>query len=172
MNSLDWIFLVIFVFAAFKGYRKGFILEIISLLALIIGVLGSLKLLDYGKEFISSHLEIDGDVLPYLSFLLLFIIIIILLNLIGRAIKKLIDLTLLGNVDDIAGSIMGILKWGLILSVCIWGASIIQLELPDRWTEGSLIYPYVAWFAPKLFNSMSALFPFLKDVMNYFSGVL
>jgi len=169
LNSLDWIFLIILTFAAFKGFRKGFILEIISILALFIGVLGALKLLDYGKEFIAKRLEINGDILPYLSFLLIFILIVIILNLVGRAIKKLVDLTLLGGLDDIAGAILGIFKWSLIVSLLIWAASLIQVELPSDWTEGSMIYPYLAWFAPNLFNTLSSIFPFIKDLTQYFS---
>ena len=131
-----------------------------------------MKLIDLGKEFLSSHLNVDGDVLPYLSFLLIFVIIVILLNLAGRAVKKILDMTLLGNLDDIAGCIMGILKWGLILSALIWVGGLIKLELPPEWTEESLIYPFVAWFAPNLFNVLSGVFPFLEELGTFFSPKL
>ena len=169
MNSLDWIILAFLTFAAFQGYRKGFILEIISILALLLGILGGLKLIDFGKEFLARHLEIEGDALPYLSFLFIFIIIVILLNLAGRAVKKILDMTLLGNLDDIFGSIIGILKWSLILSSLIWIASIIELKLPFTWTENSLLYPYISWVAPNLFQVLSGVFPFLKELIAYFS---
>jgi len=172
LNSLDWILLATFTFAAFKGYRKGFILEVISIAALFIGVMGALKLLDFGKEFIAERLKIDGDILPYLSFLLLFIIIVVLLNLLGRAMKKLVDMTLLGNLDDIAGCLLGVIKWSLILSLIIWAAAIIHLQLPEKWTEGSLLYPYVAMLAPGLFNVLSAAFPYIKELIDYFTNVI
>jgi len=172
LNSLDWILLAIFTFAAFKGYRKGFILEIISIAALFIGVLGALKLLDFGKEFIAQRLQIDGDILPYLSFLLLFILIVVLLNLLGRAVKKLVDMTLLGNLDDIAGCILGVIKWGLILSFIIWAANIIHLQLPEKWTEGSIIYPYISMLAPGLFTLLSSIFPYIKELIDYFTNVI
>ncbi|HEX9650422.1 MAG TPA: CvpA family protein [Cyclobacteriaceae bacterium] len=170
MNSLDWIILAFLTFAAFQGYRKGFILEIISVLALILGIIGGLKLIDFGKEFLSRHLEIKGDILPYLSFLFIFIIIVILLNLAGRAVKKILDMTLLGNLDDIAGLVIGILKWTLILSSLIWIASIIDLKLPFTWTEDSILYPYVSWLAPNLFHMLSGVFPFLEELIAYFAS--
>lgn len=144
-------------------------LEIVSILALILGILGGLKLIDLGKEFLSKHLNVDGDILPYLSFLLIFIAIVILLNIAGRAIKKILDMTLLGNLDDIVGAIVGIFKWGLILSSLIWVASLIDVELPYSWTSESVIYPFVAWFAPNLFALLSNVFPFLEGLVNYFT---
>ncbi len=44
LTTFDWFLLAPIAFGAFMGFRKGLLLEVVSFLALLIGVLGGLKL--------------------------------------------------------------------------------------------------------------------------------
>ncbi len=48
MNILDIIFLVPLLFALYRGFKKGLIHMIASLLALILGIVGAMKLRPVG----------------------------------------------------------------------------------------------------------------------------
>ena len=107
MNTVDIVLLIILLIGAIQGFRKGFVMEIVSILALILAIFVGFKLLYEGISFLRDQFHLSGNFLPYLSFILLFIGTILLVNIIGKAVKKLLDLTLLGGVDNIAGGILG-----------------------------------------------------------------
>ena len=166
MNTVDLILLIFLGIGAVRGFRRGFILEIASVLALILGIAGGFHLLHLGMTFLASRFEISDEFLPVLSFLLIFVAIILLVNLIGKLIKKALDLTALGGLDRLAGGILGFVKWAFALSVLIWILSVAGL---DSWFEPSddgFVYPLVASFAPGVIDLLSIMFPFVEDLFE------
>ena len=166
MNSFDLVILVILAIGAFKGFRRGFLMEIVSIIALVLGIVGGLKLLQWGMQIISEYTEINTQLLPYLSFLVIFIVIIVLVNLLGRAIKKVIDLTLLGNLDDMGGAVLGIIKWSFGFSAFIWITESFQMNFIERFAEHSAIYPWISGFAPAVVGFISGAFPFVDNLLE------
>lgn len=138
-------------------------MEVISLLAFFVALIAGIKLLDWGISLLSDYIEGYDSLLPIIAFSIIFIGIIIGLNLVGKAVKKILDLTLLGSLDDVIGSLMGIIKWALFISIFLWifesfGGSISQDTVSD-----SILYKPIASFAPKLFDVFSGLFPYFMD---------
>lgn len=166
MNILDLIILIFLLFGAFKGYKRGFVLELIAILALFLGVIGGLKLLHWGMDILKANFEINSLILPYITFVLIFIAIIFLVNFIGKAVKKVLDLTLLGSVDNLAGALIGILKWALALSILIWISNSFGIYLPEHFKEKANLYPLVSSFAPTLVGYLTTLFPFIEDLLE------
>ena len=98
---IDIVFLFIMILAIFKGLRKGFILGIFSLLAFIIGLAAALKLSAVVAAYLQKNVVTASRWLPVLSFLLVFIVVILLVGLGARLIKKTIDFAMLGWLDRI-----------------------------------------------------------------------
>lgn len=166
MRGFDLVLFLALLVGAYKGYRRGFVLEIITFLALILGVLGAFKLLHWGMDLLDSLFSISGKILPFLSFLLLFIGIVVLINLLGRMTRKLIEVIMLGSVDSLAGGVFGFLKWAFALSVLLWLLASWEIELPHSWQEGSVLYPYLVGFAPGVFEILSPIFPFAESLFS------
>ncbi len=166
MKTVDIVLLVILLFGAYKGYKTGLLMELVTLLALIIGIIGAFKLLHNGVEFLSKHLEVSDTVLPFISFILIFIIIVILVNILGKSLKKILDMTLLGSFDNLVGSIVGILKWAFGISVIFWLLNSFNLGFPASVTDGAYLYPVVQAFAPKVIDWLSVIFPVLEGFVE------
>ena len=166
MNTLDIILIVILGIGAVTGFRRGFIMEIVSILAFILAIIGAFKLLQVGMTFMQENFQLSGKLLPYLTFIIIFVAIVILVNLIGKAIKKMLDMTLLGSFDNLAGALIGILKWTFGLSVLFWIFNYFQFNPIERYSENSFIYPQVVSFAPVVVDYISALLPFAKDLFS------
>ena len=160
------VILVLLLFGAYRGYKKGLMMEVIAILAFILAIIGSFKLLHAGMDFLDRHFEISGKLLPYIAFIVIFIVIIILVNMLGKWIKKLLDMTLLGSFDNVAGAIIGILKWAFGISVLIWITISFDVNLSEKWSEGALLYPWVEAFAPKVVQWISSVFPFLEGLYD------
>ena len=166
MNTLDIILVVILGFGSIAGFRKGFVMEIVSILAFILAVIGAFKLLQVGMEFIQENFQLSGKLLPYLTFIIIFIAIIILTNLVGKSVKKMLDMTLLGSFDNLAGAIVGLFKWAFGISVLIWIFNYFQINPIVKYSEDSFVYPLVLSFAPTVVEYISALLPFAKDMFS------
>ena len=83
----------------------------------------------WGMDILDQYFDISGDLLPYISFIVIFIVIILVVNLIGKIFKKIIDLTLLGALDNAAGAMLSVLKWAFGISIILWLSSSFGLEL-------------------------------------------
>ncbi|MDN4164585.1 CvpA family protein [Cytophagales bacterium LB-30] len=172
MNTFDIILLVLLGIGAFMGFRKGLIMEVISLLAIILAIVGSFKLLHWGMAFIQEKTGYFDSLLPFIAFVLLFIGILVLVNLLGKAVKKIIDLTPFGLIDNMVGALLGIFKWGLALSVIVWLASSASVEIPENFTQDSFLYPYLLAFAPKVIGFFSGLMPYANDLVESIKELL
>jgi membrane protein required for colicin V production len=165
LSTIDIALIVMIIVGAVSGYREGFLMELFSFVALVLGVLGAFKLLGWAMLLLSDHFNVDKDILPYVAFGVVFLVIVIAVRLVGNMIKLSIDKSFLGRVDQIAGAGLGLIKTVFILSVLFWIAESLHYQLPDRWTEDSWLFPQVVAFAPEIANWISEVFPIFRDVL-------
>lgn len=166
MTAIDLIVLVLLVIGGYRGYRKGLLLEIIAIAAFILGIVGGLKLMHWGINLFETHLQWSGTFIPVVSFILIFIMITILITLLGRLLKNLINLTLLGSLDNLAGAAIGLIKWAFGLSALIWFFNLFGVSVPPDMTENAFVYPQIAAIAPKVIGYLSSIFPFIDDLLK------
>lgn len=166
MTTVDIALAVIILLGAFSGYREGFLMELFSFAAILLGVLGAFKLMGYAMIFLSEEFEINETMLPYVAFAVVFIAILIAVRLIGRVIKVFIDKTFLGQLDQAAGAGLGLLKAAFLLSVSLWILNALDFELPEKWTSDSWLLPRIESFAPQVTVWIGDYVPFFKDIFT------
>src|SRR5437868_2244441 len=113
---IDIIFLLVMVMAIFKGFRKGLVLGIFSLLIFMIGLAAALKL----SAVVASHFKDAGSLtkwMPVLAFILVFVVVALLVSLGARLIKKGLQLAMLGWIDSLGGIILYICIYTIIFSI-------------------------------------------------------
>lgn len=165
MKTLDIILLVPLIFGAVMGFRKGLLLEIVGILAFVLGIVGGFKLMELGMTYLDDYFEDFDHLLPFISFLVIFLAILLLVNLVGKAVKKVVDMTLLGGVDKFAGAIVGLAKWAIGLSLVLWLTQNFGIVLPGQ-DEDLVLYPYLAELGPNLIRSMSVVLPFAEEMIE------
>ena len=119
MNSFDYILLIPLLYGLYRGFTKGLIIELASLLALILGIYGALHFSSFTFEFISDYVEIKTVYLQLASYGLTFLIIVMVISLTGKALTMLIKLVALGFINRMMGAIFGSIKVLLILALFI-----------------------------------------------------
>tara|TARA_A100001011_G_C13961421_1_gene695454 strand:- start:111 stop:635 length:525 start_codon:yes stop_codon:yes gene_type:complete len=119
MNSLDYILLIPLLYGFYRGFTKGLIIELASLLALTLGIYGALHFSSFIFEFLSDYVEIRTVYLQLASYGLTFLIIVMVISLTGKALTMIIKLVALGFINRMMGAIFGSIKVLLILSVFI-----------------------------------------------------
>ncbi|HET7179047.1 MAG TPA: CvpA family protein [Chryseosolibacter sp.] len=166
MTTADLTLVVIILIGAISGYRQGFLMELFSFAALLLGILGAFKLLGYAMIFLDDQFNISKTILPYVAFAAVFIAIVISVRLIGKLIKMSIDKTLLGSLDKAAGAVLGLLKASFLLSVALWIVHSLNLQLPSAWTTDSWLLPRVESFAPQVAVWLGQYVPFFRDIFT------
>jgi membrane protein required for colicin V production len=164
LKGIDVVLAVIILIGIINGYKSGFVMELFSLLAVILGILGGFKLMGLGMIYLNNHFNIDEKFLPYAAFGLVFVIIVVVVSLLGRAIKASVSKTLLGGVDQAAGAVLGLFRTVFMLSVMLWIADSLHVRFLSDWAEGSTLYPMIASFAPTLTDWISTVVPVFRDV--------
>ena len=166
MKTLDIILLVPLIFGAVLGFRKGLLLEIIGILAFILAIIGGFKLMEIGITYLSEYIEGMDNLLPFISFIIIFLAIILLINMLGRVLKKVIDMTLLGGLDSFAGAVVGLLKWAIGVSILLWLTFHFGIELPGQEDEDLVLYPFLSKLGPAIIEKLDVIVPFAKELFE------
>lgn len=166
MKALDIILIIILLLGAYRGFQKGLVVELFGLLAFILAIFVGVIMMEVGTEFLLRYIQGYEKLLPYLAFLLIFILVILTMKFLAWLLKRGLNLTPLGAVDNLAGAILGILKWSLGISFMFWLFSIFGLEFPSSATSDTFLYPIVASLAPLFLDYVNTIIPFTKEIWN------
>lgn len=166
MTWVDIAALAIIAFGAFKGYRDGFLMELCTLLGIVLGIIGGFKLMGVALIYLHDKFDVDEKYLPYIAFGIVFLGILLLVTLLGKALRASIDKTFLGRIDEAAGAGLGLIKTVFVLSVLIWIVSSIEDSWMQPWLDQSPILPHIAAFAPFVTDWISQLVPAFADVFE------
>lgn len=149
---------------------KGFVMEIFSFVGFFAGLFAAIKLtVPLSNSFIQ-----DTEYFQLLTvgvFIVLFVIVVLIVGLLGKILKKAIDITFLGFFDNLLGAIASVFKWAFIFSVIIWVFDSIGMRLSPEWQDESLIYPFVEVIGPKTFEWVSKVMPFVKDMIDSLENI-
>lgn len=147
-------------------------MEIVGIIAFILAIIIGVKFLHAGVEVLGEFFDPSSKVFPYVAFILLFAGTLIAVSLLGRLLKKALDLTLLGSLDNVAGAVLGIVKWAFAISLVLWFMNTIGVNIPQEVKESSLLYPYVSVLAPFIINHLSVLVPYAEDLMKSMKALI
>lgn len=119
MNYIDIVLGILLVLSAIGGFRKGLVVELASLAALILGIWGAVEFSYITSEFLIKNFDWKWDHLNIVSFIITFVVIVILVHIVGSTVNKLVETVMLGFINRLAGLVFGILKAALILSIIL-----------------------------------------------------
>ncbi|NOR75455.1 MAG: CvpA family protein [Draconibacterium sp.] len=154
MNYIDIVLGILLLFSAVGGFKKGLIVELASLAALILGIWGAIKFSYITSEFLVENFDWNWDHLNTVSFIITFIVIVILVNIVAKTVTKLVETVMLGFVNKLAGLVFGFLKGAIILSIILVVFNNINddIEILSEETKlESRIYEPLRNFAPSIF---------------------
>ena len=167
MNYLDIIIAIVLLLFGLKGLRKGLIIEVVTLVAFGVGIYGAMHFSDFTAAHMQDFMEIDPKYLNTIAFVLTFIILVVLVNLIGRLISKAIKSLNLGFFDKLGGFLFGIIKGVLLCSVLLMVLNNFQLlgVLKPEVKEKSKLYPYIEQTVPYVYRGFDLVKDYAKEVL-------
>jgi membrane protein required for colicin V production len=170
MNFLDIIFLIPFCFFLIQGLRKGVIVEVFSILALLIAVIGSMTLTNSVLLRLESWTK--SVITPYIIYVVVFIILFFLVILFAKLIEKILKTAKLNLFNRIAGAAFGAIKAIIIVSLLFWVTDQANI-LKETQKESSIFFNKIKPAAPIVISFITNNLSIAKDltgqIEDYFS---
>jgi membrane protein required for colicin V production len=164
MNYLDIFLIFVFAFSAYKGYQKGLLVALFSLLAFFLGLFMAIKFTaPISVKFFSDSTYFEGIAIAI--FISIFAILILVIHLLSKALKTILDFTPLGILDNILGAGLNIFKIAFVLS---WVIDSLGIDFSKEYIDNSIILSYIISFAPKSFEAIGSFIPYFKDIFDMF----
>jgi membrane protein required for colicin V production len=171
---LDAIFILLVIFAIVKGYRRGLIVGVFSFLAIIIGLAAAIKLSAVVAGYIAPAVKVSDKWLPVISFIAVFIVVVLLIRLGANLLQKAAEAALLGWVNRLGGILFYTVIFIIVYSIFIFYAEKTGLAGPASISQ-SVTYPFVQPWGPKVIDGLGSLIPFFKNMFTqlelFFDGV-
>jgi membrane protein required for colicin V production len=135
-NYIDGFVLVALAYSFYKGFSKGFVIVLASLVALILGVIGAIYFSDYAAEMLKSKTEIDEQYISITAFSITFMGIIFGVHLIAKIVNQAVKMVMLGPLNKVMGGVFSVLKTVVLLSVAFYLFDFFntQIKMVDKKT--------------------------------------
>ena len=129
-----------------------------SLIALILGILGAMKLRPLFASLLDSVFTINPEYMNVIAFSVAFVTIVLVVHLSAFVVEKVIKAVALNLVNRLLGMGFGLLVTAFVISMILWPVNQMNAEkqiIKPKHIEGSLLYKPLSAIAP-------AVFPYLK----------
>src|SRR5687768_5092870 len=162
---IDLLFLIAMLFAVIKGLQRGFIIALFSIVGWIIGLAAAMKLSTFVAAYLDDSTNISAKWLPFISFLLVFMAVVFLVQLGASLLHKTAESMALAPLNRLGGIILYVLLYSIVFSIILFFA--IQMNLvTDAAIKESKVYPRVQPIGPFVINSMGNIIPFFQDMFK------
>jgi len=166
MNYFDYILLLPIVYGLYRGFTKGLVLELASLLALVLGIYGAKHFSSFTLAYLSEFIELEATYLQLASYGLTFLVIVIAITLAAKVLTLLIKMVALGFINRMMGALFGGLKSLLILAVLLLFFDRINQQfriVKDEVLDTSLLYHSIQSNAEAIYPSVLEEFEKQKE---------
>ena len=119
MGILDIVIGLLLIYGLYKGLKNGLFVEIASIIALVAGLFGAIHFSYIAGDYLSQNMEWNERYINITSFIITFIIIVLVVHLAGKFLTKIADFAMLGLLNKLAGAIFGVLKVAVILGALL-----------------------------------------------------
>jgi membrane protein required for colicin V production len=163
MNVIDVFLLIPIGYFAWKGYKKGFIIELFTFLALFVGLYAGIHFSELIAKKLVSIFEWEVDTASSLSFLITFLAVGAMVYFAGKTIEQLVKISMLSPLNKIGGILFSLFKIVYILSFSILLFNQFDKEnkvIPIEKKEQSFLY-----FPIEKFSTVTL--PFIKETGLY-----
>jgi membrane protein required for colicin V production len=160
VSYLDLILLIPIGLAIWKGWKNGFVMEVFSMLALFAGIYAGVHLSDWTASFLSEKMDVKSENLPIISFVVIFLLVLVGLFFLGKLITKTVSAGGAEKWNQIGGAFFSLTKTLLFLSIVFVLFNALDRKyswLPDQQREKSYfyrpIYNFSLFLLPAVENS-------------------
>lgn len=142
MNWLDIAIIIPIAFGLIRGFLKGFIQELLGLVAVILGILIAKLWGPSMADLVNTWIDGPAWAANLLSYLIVFFAIVIACVLVSKFLGKLVKAISINWLNKLLGAFFGGLKWMLFVSLMLNLLVILEpkLQLIDSDTKAKAAF--------------------------------
>jgi membrane protein required for colicin V production len=160
---IDVLLALLVVIGAIRGFGKGLIVAVFTLLAYLVGLAAAMKFSHLAAEKLHPYIPVPDRWLPLIAFLLVLTVVILLVRWMAYAIQKLVEGLMLGWINRIGGMLFYCILYLTIYSILLF--YLVKMHLIGQETlQRSVTYPYIAVIAPKIVGLVGLAIPWFRDI--------
>lgn len=149
MNKIDILLLVILGFGLVRGFMRGLIIEMASLLAIVVGIYGAIHFSFFTARLLGELMPSSQQTIEVVAFGITLIVLMLAVMFLAKVLTKMLKAAELGFLNRLAGALFGVLKAAVIV-----GSLFVFLERTFQ-TE--------KWLSPSALNE-SVLYEPVKSI--------
>ena len=153
LTYVDLLIIFFLIWSIFMGWKKGFIVQAISLSALISGIWISTKLTKFVFVFFKKQNEASVT-LEVISFGITFFFVIAGTLMLAKIVQAMVADVKLTKINRLFGIILSLFKYAFYISIISIFLNRLDV-LPERQKENAFLFEQFQYFAP-------AFYPYLE----------
>lgn len=161
MGTIDIVILACFLPAIFIGLKNGLIRQLVGLAVVILGIWLSVRFSDVVSAWITAaKITTEPFWAKAISFVLIFVAVALVLNLVGKLLEKVLDIAMLGWLNRLLGMVVAIATGALVIGTLVYlvnSANSLLGFIPQEQIDQS------KFFKP-LLELVQTVFPYLKQL--------
>lgn len=158
ITIIDIIILVVFLYFIIRGYEQGFIDQTCKIFGLILAILMGIQHYDSFVVFLEPYLNLPPSLMYIISFALIFIAVNLVVLVLGRVFKQIVQFLFLGLLDSVAGALFGFLKGGVIVYLLLLILNQIPYQALVSMLEQSILASSFLQITPVIQQNLGDIF--------------
>jgi len=119
LAPIDIVLLLVLLVGAWRGFTKGLVLSVASLVGLVGGIWAASHFSSLVADTMATQVSWSGNTIHMAALATTFLLVVAGVHLLAKLLEKTLELVALGLVNKLAGAVFGLLKVGLVLSFLI-----------------------------------------------------
>jgi len=162
---IDILLALTILLAIFKGWSKGLVVGLFSLIALVLGAAAALKLSGAFALFMNREVGHPSPLWPVVAFVVIFLAVALVVRLVALMLEKALQLAMMGWVNRLGGVLLYGCAYVILFSILVWFANQLYL-IPPTLKTSSRTYGWIAPLAPRIVSLTAEVIPWFRDVFH------
>ncbi len=167
----DVIIGIVAITAFYRGYTKGLVAAVLSLVGVLLGTVLSLKLAHILASFVAQSKVVNSAYVLPLSFILIFVATLFLINMLTKAIEGILKFAMLGWVNKLVGAVVYSVLAMFVLSAIFMLATNLGI-ITTTAANSSKAYNYIQPIGPKGIELFGKIIPYCSNVVQEVKAIM
>ncbi|MDE3125754.1 MAG: CvpA family protein [Bacteroidota bacterium] len=159
---IDVVMFILVIVGLLKGLKRGFIVAIFSIVAVIAGLVIAFKTFEWVAVWLQTQTALNSQWMSFVAFALVLLVVMIGIHFIANVLQQAIEMLWMGFLNKLLGIVLYVFLYTSIGAIIIFYAVQVHV-LSNTVIHSSKIYPAIEKYVPMLLHKVGLVIPFLQQ---------
>jgi membrane protein required for colicin V production len=162
---IDFLLCILLLMAVFKGYSRGLIVAVFSLVAFFIGLVAAMKCSASVAVWLQDKAGSHSAWMPFIAFVLVMAVVMLLIRFGANLIERAVKFAMFGWLNKLGGMVFYAAIYIILFSIVLFFAKNMSI-LTEETIQESTTYSFIAPLGPKAIDAIGSVMPVFKGLFN------